>query len=394
MRKLKLSAYTLCSCLGQGKQEHRDALFAECAGLRQVDFENIDLQTWIGRVHGVEDVVLPEKLRAYECRNNRLAQLAIESDNFVDSVRLAVSRYGTRRIGLFIGTSTSGVLEAEYAYAARDLAQDILPKDFSYNTTQAISSVGYFVRQLLRLEGPIEVVSTACSSSANVFAAAHRFMSAGFCDAAIVGGVDSLCQMTLYGFDSLQLVSQLPCRPCDRDRDGMNVGEAAGFAILEWEDSNAELCLLGYGESSDAWHMSAPDPTGAGAALAIRAALTRAGLEPLDIDYINLHGSATVANDLAEDAAVFEIFGGCALCSSTKGFTGHVLGAAGIIEALFSCLAVENDVAFRTINTVNVDDAISSPILLETYRTSITNVMSNSFGFGGSNMSLIFGRPS
>ena len=197
MRKLKLSAYTLCSCLGQGKQEHRDALFAECAGLRQVDFENIDLQTWIGRVHGVEDVVLPEKLRAYECRNNRLAQLAIESDNFVDSVRLAVSRYGTRRIGLFIGTSTSGVLEAEYAYAARDLAQDILPKDFSYNTTQAISSVGYFVRQLLRLEGPIEVVSTACSSSANVFAAAHRFMSAGFCDAAIVGGVDSLCQMTL-----------------------------------------------------------------------------------------------------------------------------------------------------------------------------------------------------
>ncbi len=394
MRNLKLSAYTLCSCLGQGKQEHRDALSEERGGLRQVDFEGIDLQTWIGRVHGVEDVLLPEKLRAYECRNNRLAQLAIESDSFADSVRLAVSRYGARRIGLFIGTSTSGVLEGEYAYEARDLAQDTLPKNFHYNTTQAISSVGYFIRQLLCLEGPIEVVSTACSSSANVFAVAHRFMSAGFCDAAIVGGVDSLCQMTLYGFNSLQLVSDLPCRPCDRDRNGMNIGEAAGFAILEWGDTNAELCLLGYGESSDAWHMSAPDPTGAGAALAIRAALTRAGLEPFDIDYINLHGSATVANDLAEDAAVFDIFGGCVPCSSTKGFTGHVLGAAGIIEALFSCLAVENDVAFRTINTVNVDDAISSPILLETYRTSITNVMSNSFGFGGSNMSLIFGRPS
>jgi 3-oxoacyl-[acyl-carrier-protein] synthase-1 len=140
--------------------------------------------------------------------------------------------------------------------------------------------------------------------------------------------------------------------------------------------------------------MSAPDPTGAGAALAIRAALTRAGLEPLDIDYINLHGSATVANDLAEDAAVFEIFGGCAPCSSTKGFSGHVLGAAGIIEALFSCLAVESDVAFRTMNTVNVDHAIRSPILLETHRTPITNVMSNSFGFGGGNMSLILGRPS
>ena len=392
MQKLKLSASTLCSCLGRGMTAHRDALLNECGGLERADLDDIELDTWIGRVADVEDVSLPDDLRDYDCRNNRLAQQAIETDGFADAVGAAIERYGRGRIGVFLGTSTSGIRQGEIAYALRDPERDTLPDDFRYNTTQQMFSVGDFTRRLLGLRGVAEVVSTACSSSAKVFAVAQRFMNAGFCDAAIVGGVDSLCQMTLYGFNSLQLVSAQPCRPADRDRDGLNIGEAAGFALLEWQESDADICLLGCAETSDAWHMSTPSPDGAGAALAMRAALTDAGLEPSQIDYVNLHGTATPANDLAEDAALLDVFNGGVSCSSTKGFTGHALGAAGIVEALFSCIAIENDIAFRSLNTANVDERIRSPILLETARLPIGKVMTNSFGFGGTNTSLIFGR--
>ena len=392
MQKLKLSASTLCSCLGRGMTAHRDALLNECGGLERADLDDIELDTWIGRVADVEDVLLPDGLRDYDCRNNRLAQQAIETDGFADAVGAAIERYGRGRIGVFLGTSTSGIRQGEIAYALRDPEGDTLPDDFRYNTTQQMFSVGDFTRRLLGLRGVAEVVSTACSSSAKVFAVAQRFMNAGFCEAAIVGGVDSLCQMTLYGFNSLQLVSAQPCRPADRDRDGLNIGEAAGFALLEWQESDADICLLGCAETSDAWHMSTPSPDGAGAALAMRAALTDAGLEPSQIDYVNLHGTATPANDLAEDAALLDVFNGGVSCSSTKGFTGHALGAAGIVEALFSCIAIENDIAFRSLNTANVDERIRSPILLETARLPIGKVMTNSFGFGGTNASLIFGR--
>lgn len=394
MQKLRLSARTLCSCLGHGMATHRDALLDERGGLEHAGTAGIELDTFIGRVAGVEDVSLPEELRDYDCRNNRLAQLAIETDGFADAVHGAVDRYGPGRIGVFVGTSTSGVQQGEIAYAAREPERDTLPENFHYNTTQQMFSAGDFVRRLLGLRGVAEVVSTACSSSAKVFAVAQRFINAGFCDAAVVGGVDSLCQMTLYGFNSLQLVSAQACRPADRDRNGLNIGEAAGFALLERQDSDRDICLLGCGETSDAWHMSTPSPDGAGAALAMRAALADAGLRPAQIDYINLHGTATPANDLAEDAALLDVFDGGVACSSTKGFTGHALGAAGIVEALFSCIAIEDDVGFRSLNTVNVDARIRSPILLETERGPIANVMTNSFGFGGTNTSLVFGRSS
>ena len=392
MQKLTLSANTICSCLGRGMAAHRDALLNERGGLERADSFGIEFETWIGRVAEVEDVLLPESLRDYDCRNNRLAQLAIETDGFADAVGEAIDRYGRGRIGVFLGTSTSGVGQGEIAYASRDSKRGTLPDDFRYGTTQQMFSVADFTRRMLGLRGVAEVVSTACSSSAKVFAVAQRFISAGFCDAAVVGGVDSLCQMTLYGFNSLQLVSEEPCRPADRDRNGLNIGEAAGFALLEWQQSDTDICLLGCGETSDAWHMSSPRPNGSGAAMAMRAALTDAGLEPPQIDYVNLHGTATHANDLAEDAALLDVFNGDVLCSSTKGFTAHALGAAGIVEALFSYIAIENNVAFRSLNTANVDKRIRSPILLETARLPVENVMTNSFGFGGTNASLIFGR--
>ncbi len=392
MRKLKVSASTLCSCLGRGIAAHRGALLNERGGLERADLGETKLDTWIGRVADVEGVSLTDDLRDYDCRNNRLAQLAIDTDGFQDAVDDAIERYGPARIGVFLGTSTSGIREGEVAYESRDPKRDTLPEGFRYSTTQQMFSVGDFARRLLGLRGVAEVVSTACSSSAKVFAVAQRFMNAGFCDAAIVGGVDSLCHTTLFGFNSLQLVSTRVCRPADRDRDGLNIGEAAGFALLEWQESDADICLLGCGETSDAWHMSTPRPDGASAARAMRAALTAAGLEPSQIDYVNLHGTATRANDLAEDAALLEVFDGAVVCSSTKGFTGHALGAAGIVEALFSCIAIAEDIAFRSLNTTNVDERIRSPILLETARLPIRNVMTNSFGFGGTNASLIFGR--
>ena len=336
MRPLRISHFTFCSGMGRGVEAHRAGLLAEQSGLRPVDFPDVNFPTWIGRVDGVEQVRLADKLARYDCRNNRLAQLALETDGFSAAIRTAVSRYGATRIGLFLGTSTSGVQQAELAYLRRDRATETLPAEFHYNTTQSIYSLGDFVRQYLDLQGPSEVISTACSSSAKAFAVAQRFIDAGFCDAAVVGGIDSLCLMTLYGFNSLQLVSSAPCRPADESRKGLNIGEAAGFALLEPLSSadGEAVCLLGHGESSDAYHMSTPCPDGAGAALAMRTALRRAALSVMDIDYINLHGTATPANDLAEDAAVYSVFSGRVPCSSTKGFTGHTLGAAGGIRIL------------------------------------------------------------
>jgi len=214
-------------------------------------------------------------------------------------------------------------------------------------------------------------------------------MAAGRCDAAVVGGVDSLCLTTLYGFNSLQLVSAEPCRPADIRRNGLSIGEAAAFALLE--PGAGELMLLGYGESSDAHHMSAPDPEGRGAIAAMRAALARAGLEPRQIDYINLHGTATSANDLAEDRAVRSVFGREVPQSSTKGWTGHTLGAAGIVEAALSLICIQEGILPRSLNTREKDPAIAGNVLLETRRARVERVLSNSFGFGGSNCSLVFG---
>lgn len=392
-KNLRISAYTVTSGVGVGVQRHREALAMGKTGLRACDFEGVGLQTYIGRVDGVEDIRIEGEQADYDCRNNRLALLGLRQDGFMDAVHEAKQQYGAARIGVFLGTSTSGILSTELAYARRDPVTGALPSDFNYQTTQNVYSLGDYVRRELGLDGPTQVISTACSSSAKVFAAAHRHMLAGLCDVAVVGGVDSLCQMTLYGFNSLQLVSEHPCRPADKDRDGINIGEAAGFALVEWAGDGDDLCVLGYGESSDAHHISSPHPEGKGAALAMTQALDMAGLKATDIDYINLHGTATPANDASEDRGVMSVFGSSTPCSSTKGFTGHTLGAAGIVEAAFSCIAVEESLIPPSLNTQTVDDAIKSGIVLEPLSHPVNRVLSNSFGFGGSNASLVIGRP-
>ena len=394
MTPLILSSYTATTTLGHGLAATLAGLREGRSGLKHCDFETVDLDTWIGEVAHVDAEKLPEPLARYDCRNNRLARLALEQDGFGEHVRAAIKRYGKTRVGIFLGTSTAGILQTEQAYRRRDPASGALPDDFIYRTTHNAFSVAEFTRDYFGLEGQALAISTACSSSAKVFAAAARQLALGSIDAAIVGGVDSLCLTTLYGFASLQLTSAAPCRPYDAGRNGISVGEAGAFALLERppaELPSRAVLLLGTGESSDAYHMSSPHPEGHGARLAMEAALRSAGLQAGDIDYITLHGTATPANDAAEGKAVVALFGKRVPCSSTKGATGHTLGAAGAVEAVICALALTHDLLPGSPNTLTPDPTIPLDYLLSSRQGTVRHALTNSFGFGGSNCSLIFG---
>lgn len=396
MQALLLSHFTATSAIGAGLEATLASLQAERSGLKPCDFDSADLATWIGEVKEVDGQMLRPDLRAFDCRNNRLAQLGLRQDGFEQAVLAAAGRYGKRRIGVFLGTSTSGILETELAYRARDPATGALPAAFVYAGSHNPFSVTAFVRGYFGLEGPAMTVSSACSSSAKVFASARRMMAAGLIDAAVVGGVDSLCLTTLYGFNSLDLLSRQPCQPFDAERKGISIGEGAAFALLEKlpDSLDADAVLLrGIGESSDAHHMSTPHPEGQGAISAMRQALAGAGLQPGQIDYINLHGTATPSNDAVEGKAVAAVFGEHALpCSSTKGATGHTLGAAGGLEAVISALALQHGFMPGGVQTQTVDPALPVAYLLHKRDAAPQHVLSNSFGFGGTNCSLVLGR--
>ncbi len=395
MMPLHLKNFTATSCIGQGNARTLESLLAGRGGLAPCDFETSDIATHIGAVQDVDGVRLPGELSRFTCRNNRLAELALRQDGFLETVRQAACRWGGGRIGVFIGTSTSGILETEQAYRRRDPVTGALPPDFAYAPTHNAFAVADFVRRRLQLSGPAAAVSCACASSAKVFGSARRMIEAGVIDAAVVGGVDSLCLTTLYGFHSLQLSSPAPCRPFDAARDGISIGEAAAFALLErpLEGIAADdVLLLGVGESSDAHHMSAPHPEGHGARRAMQAALTAADMTADAIDYINLHGTGTPSNDRAESRAVTSLFGGATPCSSTKGATGHTLGAAGALEAVICAVALRHGFMPGGINTTRLDPTLTAHYIRENRRARLGRVMSNSFGFGGSNCSLVFGR--
>lgn len=386
MKPLRISHSTATSALGAGREAHWLALRDERSGL--APRAEAGPPCWIGEVAGL-DAPLQGANAEWDCRNHRLARLGLAQDGFLDAVAALRVRHGAARIGVFMGTSTSGIAHTERAYRERDPA-GVLPAWYDYRRTHNVHAIAEFVRLELQLQGPAFAVSTACSSSAKVFASAHRAIEAGLCDAAVVGGVDSLCLTTLYGFNSLQLVSADICRPADVRRNGISIGEAAGFAIVE-AGAGPGARLLGYGESSDAHHMSTPDPAGGGAAAAMRAALARADLQPQQIDYINLHGTGTPANDLAEDRGVCAVFGSATPCSSTKGWTGHTLGAAGILEAQIALLCLQHGYAPRSLTTGERDTQLQANILMAPLQAPLRHVMSNSFGFGGSNCSLLFG---
>ncbi|MEO6226857.1 MAG: beta-ketoacyl-[acyl-carrier-protein] synthase family protein [Thermomonas sp.] len=388
MPPLAIRAWTATTATGQGRASLGEALRDSRSGLRRNDFGDAGLETWIGRVDGVEDSPLPAALAGWECRNNRLAWLALQHDGVLDAAMAMRAKYGAERVAIVIGTSTSSIGATEEAYAG--LIDGAFPADLARSRVHTPHSLGGFVQAATGLLGPCVTVATACSSSAKVFAQAARLIQCGLVDAALVGGVDTLCGSVLYGFNSLGLVSTDPCRPFDVARNGLSLGEAGGFAVLE-RGHDAELLLCGYGESSDAHHMSAPHPEGLGARLAMSDALARADIDASAVGYLNLHGTATPANDAVEAAAVAALFPDSLHASSTKGWTGHTLGAAGIVESVIALIALSEGQLPGTMNSRERDPACGPQIRLQADQRKIRYAMNNSFGFGGNNCSLVFG---
>lgn len=388
MPPLAIRAFTVTTAAGQGRNALAEALRDARTGLSPNDFGDAALDTWIGRVDGIEHCPLPSALANWECRNNRLAWLVLQHDDILNAVSEMRTKYGAERIATVIGTSTSSIGATEEAYTR--LVDGRFPFDLARPRVHTPHSLGGFVQAATDLRGPCVTVATACSSSAKVFAQAARLIEVGLADAALVGGVDTLCGSVLFGFNSLGLVSPSPCRPFDVARNGLSLGEAGGFAVLE-RGEDAALLLQGYGESSDAHHMSSPHPQGLGARLAMRTALARAGIDAQAVGYLNLHGTATPANDAIEATAVAALFPESLHASSTKGWTGHTLGAAGIVESTIALLALSEGWLPGTLNSTDKDPACGAQIRLQGEARRITHAMNNSFGFGGNNCSLVFG---
>jgi 3-oxoacyl-[acyl-carrier-protein] synthase-1 len=385
---LGIAAFSTLHAAGVDNTDSWQALAAGRTGLKPNALSWCELPCWLGEVAGVDETPLPPELSAWDCRTHRLAWMALQRNRFHAAVQAAVARHGAHRVGLVLGSSTAGIRSTEVAYQRR-LADERWPDEFDYRRTHALDALCRFSAEALGTRGPMVTISTACSSSAKVFLVARRWIDCGLIDAAVVGGVDSLCMSTLHGFNSLQLLSGEACRPFDTARNGISIGEAAGYVLLEREA--AAISFVGGGESSDAWHMSSPHPEGVGAQAAMRAALAEAGLSTHDIGYVNAHGTATQANDRAEAAAMRAVFGaGAVPVSSTKAVTGHTLGAAGITEAIAVIQTLAHQVLPPSANLRDIEPDLGIDVVTQPRSSTLRHAMSNSFGFGGSNCSLVF----
>ncbi len=393
-----LNALGIACALGENKKTIAGALFSDHAFDR--DHSLVESDQYIQNrtvIVGALPFDLPSldiRFSHFDCRNNRLIVHVL--NEIQDEIVSAISTYGNKRIGIVLGTSTSGIAEGGDALAAfkRDKA---LPENFHY-AQQEIGGPSEFLAEYLNLQGPALTISTACSSSAKVFASGRRLLESGQCDAVIVGGVDTLCKLTLNGFSSLSAVSARYCNPFSKNRDGINIGEGAALFLMSRSPSGIALC--GVGEASDAYHISAPHPDGIGASAAMNAAIHQACISPLDIDYVNLHGTATAQNDAMESIAVMNVLGNKIPVSSTKGLVGHTLGAAGAIEVGFCYLTLSNinknevlplqawdgepDDNTQQLRFVQKGDVLNR-------KKSRHYCLSNSFAFGGSNVSVVIG---
>jgi 3-oxoacyl-[acyl-carrier-protein] synthase-1 len=393
MWPLAVTGRSVVTALGAGTEALRRGLHRRETGLAPCRFPGAPEAIWVGEVPGLGSVALPPALRAFDCRNNRLAEMALRADGFEAAVAAARERYGADRVAVVLGSSTAGIEETEQAYGRRPPGEAALPGDFDFAHTHDLQALPRYVQARLGLRGPGLAVSTACTSGARAVMEAAALIAAGVVDAAVAGGVDTLCRLTLRGFASLELLSRGPCRPCAGDRDGISIGEAAGLLLLERPHPGVPgVLLLGAGASSDGHHMSSPQPDGLGAVGAMRAALGAAGLGTADIDYVNLHGTGTRANDAMEDRAVHHLFADAVPCSSTKGWTGHTLGASGAVEAVVAALCVEDGLVPGCLNVERPDPEFRTQVAAGVNRGQrVRRVLSNSFGFGGSNCALILG---
>lgn len=386
----------LCA-IGDSPESIAGAMFAGRSGLRADTRHLPALALPVGAI-GRADADLPsiDHLPLHDrSRNNRVALAALEQIR--PAVDAAIARYGADRVGVVIGTSTSGIAEGEAALRQYD-RDGTLPEQFRYSQ-QELGSTAAALAKTLGVGGPAYTHSSACASSAKAMASAARLINMGLCDAVVSGGVDTLCGFTLAGFGALESLSATRCLPFSANRNGINIGEGAALFLMSRDGDASTVALLGWGEASDAHHISAPDPGGRGADLAIRQALQRAGLGPEDIDYINLHGTATPQNDAMESLVVSALFGERVAASSTKPLTGHALGAASAIEAGLCWLAMQDDNPQGEL-PAHVWDGAPDPALpklhlaapQESLGRPLRRVLSNSFAFGGVNAALIFGR--
>ncbi|CAD6875871.1 beta-ketoacyl-ACP synthase [Methylomonas fluvii] len=386
-------AVTAYQCVSAGGDD-MDALYASLLAnrpcLKPLTLFDIPFDTVVGEVTSALPDIRPD-LKNYNSRNARLALKALEQGGFRTEVERAVACYGEARVGLILGTSTSGIYDSENAYAR--LQQDgVMPGDFYFTNVQTAQATAEFLQLELGLQGPCYAISTACSSSAKALAAAQRLIGTECCDAVLVAGVDSLCRLTLRGFNSLQLISADACRPMDAERQGINIGEGAALLLLEKPsiENTDRPRLLAVGESSDAHHMSAPHPEGLGAATAMAQALRLAGRDVSEVDYINLHATASTLNDLAEARAVASVFANPPPCSGVKGLLGHTLGAAGAVEVVVSLLALERGFLPGTCGLQMPDPECRFPLVTAPeLNISPRLILSNAFGFGGNNASVL-----
>ena len=388
-----LNALGVICSLGRGPDDVARSLFAgDCSGMQRESGWVPERSLTVGAVKG-ELAAIPAELHQQKSRNNQLLlEAALQIHDDIDQ---AIKRYGRERIAVVLGTSTSGIDEASRGIA-HYLQEQQFPADYDYQQ-QELSAPATFLADWLNIGGPAYVISTACTSSARALMSAQRLLDLNLCDVVLCGGVDSLCALTLNGFSALDAVSDERCNPFSANRHGINIGEAAALFVMSKHPADAHgIALLGAGASSDAHHISAPEPSGRGAAQAMHKALKRAGLHPANIGYLNLHGTATQHNDAMESHAVAQVFPLGVPCSSTKPMTGHTLGAAGALEAAFCWLSLTHDNALAP----HLWDGQPDPTLPalhwvtpgQTLAASPQRcLMSNSFAFGGNNVSLIIG---
>ena len=383
--QIPVTAFSLCNALGATTEQVIANLRAGKTGLEPPPFD-LPFETYCGAIaDGLEPT--PARHRTHDTRQVRIGLRVLEE--LRPAVEAAALRWGKDRVAIILGTSTGGIEETERAYQIWR-TEGSLPAGFDWDRKHSMAALLEVFQAETGLRGPGFVVSTACSSSGKVFASAHRLIDAGLCDAALVGGVDTLCQTTLRGFHSLEVLARDRCKPFSAERRGISIGEGGALALLERE-GNSAVALLGCGETGDAHHMAAPSPDGSGARAAMAEALHRAGVAPGQVDCVNAHGTGTVLNDAAEAKAIRQLLGETVPVTSTKGYTGHLLGAAGATEAIFTVLAVDQGWIPASIGADPVDPQLGICVARERLERRCRIAMSNSLAFGGSNVSLVFG---
>ncbi len=380
---IPITAYAACNGMGRSVQEISDSLFASRRGLTPCPLE-VPFETLCGIVPG-ELPPMPSGREDYESRVVRIALLAYAQIH--ESVQQAIARWGARRVGMVVGTSTGGIGETETAYD-HFIRHGRAPDGYDFARQHSFCAFADVLREQSGIEGPRYVVSTACSSSGKVFGSAQRLMQMDVVDAVLVGGVDAVCLTTVRGFHSLGVMASGPSRPFGAERPGMNIGEGGALLLLE-RDGKALARCTGVGETSDAFHMSAPDPEGRGAQAAMRRALQQAGLEPSAIDHVNAHGTGTQANDIGEARAISSVLGNAVPVASTKGYTGHTLAAAGATEAILAIECMRRSFLPKSVGAAPADAAVEINLVHERIEQPLRRVISNSFAFGGNNVSVV-----